>query len=970
MNTTTTTNKQEEKKKKKKEDPFSRLYSTTTAASMNQRWLVHKRNTEERKKKIKIEKEDTKEYFSRGKQYGNYNNRTGSRFGKKKVVNDLSYDIYNDDSTTSSTSHPLTASRFGKTRKIDSIGTSTNYETMSEHRRTAARFEKTRHANETTYTPSSRNRRANTSSRNRRALFENLRNRRTKEKHHPTTGTLKVPEKKDLKSLFRRIDPHDTGLVSLVELDTAVSILYPKESNHFSVKAFHAAYENSNTTTSATNATTTTNNATANTTSTSTSTNNTEDEFVDFNEFSFFLHYLVHYRNLSTHMTLEESQTKTLKPLLLERDTSLTRQDFGKAVKDVHFLNFIQREQNNVNDLFDVIDTNDQEQIQLNDFCHYLAFSSNSKIDIMKDDKQQDDEKTKENESTTQTEKTTEGENNTDDNQGKPQTFMERMFSWNGNDNADDNGDHTTTNTTNNNDEEQQNDNIDDEKEDHDHEKVRLLPNNKKEDDLLSTFERSLDLVSISWLDVDKIVTRETPPSKRLLIQHDAETPDETATRRSSSSSSSSSDVSSTIFLVDTKSLDSDEDETSNNNNNNNNNNTVHQRYYTTFGAIPLLKNGNRDIKTTKETVAQSVFAMTNTLMGIGILSLPYAIAGVGWIAGIILLLLFTFLSWYTCRILGKLQPQTFSQLAKESFGLYGTTVLSIALYLELFISLSLFIITIGDHLYMLYPSISQSIHMTIITLFLIVVTAVLRPPRLLSYMSAIGTFASIAIVLSVLIAAIIEGDLSDKQQQNILVVDDTTTIDTAIDTTTFHSLWIPSGIPLCAGLIAFSYSGSHAIIPSFYNSMERPDENFNKVLNYSYGIVLVSYLIVAICGYYTFGDTVQDQITISLALSCSRIVQQGLTWILILTLFSKATFYVFPLSLAIEEVVVVAATHTPRSSSCSIKLLLLLLALLLAVCIPSFSILCAFVGIICTPIVSILFPVGAHHYFSTKLAH
>ena len=391
-----------------------------------------------------------------------------------------------------------------------------------------------------------------------------------------------------------------------------------------------------------------------------------------------------------------------------------------------------------------------------------------------------------------------------------------------------------------------------------------------------------------------------------------------------------------------------------------------------------------------KATFFQCVFNMSNTLMGIGLLSLPFAISSAGWVAGTIVLVFFTAVTWWTCLLIGrtlngdprpthffddspfdaKLAPgscqearmrapmTSLPQMATESFGAAGNIVLSLVLYFELFSSLCIFLVTIGDHLYAVYPSITRSMHMINVSVVLAIPTALLRTPRLLSYMSAVGTFATVAVVLSVFASAILEGDIS----QELVKTEDGA-----------HSLWITSGIPLSIGLVAFCYGG-HAIVPSFYNSMERP-QDFEKMLSCSYLIVLMCYIMVGVSGYYMFGSAVADQITISLEQngpSSGMNAMTGLTWLIVLTAFSKSTLFIFPLSLGVEEII---APHLPNdtamaATSCIIKMVMILLALLVAMFVPSFGFICALVGLICTMIVSVIFPASSHlRLFGKKLS-
>ena len=386
----------------------------------------------------------------------------------------------------------------------------------------------------------------------------------------------------------------------------------------------------------------------------------------------------------------------------------------------------------------------------------------------------------------------------------------------------------------------------------------------------------------------------------------------------------------------------------------------------------------------TKATFSQCVFNTCNCMMGIGLLALPFAIASAGWVAGILVLICATCVTWWTCLLIGRtmngdprpthffddspfnaklapgssqdarLRPQItgLPHMATESFGTAGNVVLSAVLYFELFSSLCVFLVTLGDHLYTLYPAISTSTHTIIVSILLAIPTALLRTPRLLSYMSAVGTFSTVAIVLAVAASAVIEGDLSQQLQKQEQIDQHQPT----------HSLWISSGIAISIGLVAFCYSG-HAIIPTFYQSMERP-QDFEKMLSCSYTIVLLSYIMVGLSGYYMFGSTVDDQITLSLSHGSSmETAMTCLTWLMVLTAFSKATLYVFPLALGVEEIVAPRLSNefAVRVASCTIKVTMIFFALLVSIFVPSFGFICAVVGMVCTMIVSVIFPAAAH---------
>ena len=80
---------------------------------------------------------------------------------------------------------------------------------------------------------------------------------------------------------------------------------------------------------------------------------------------------------------------------------------------------------------------------------------------------------------------------------------------------------------------------------------------------------------------------------------------------------------------------------------------------------------------------------------------------------------------------------------------------------------------------------------------------------------------------------------------------------------------------------------------------MQKPQE-FEKMIDLTYGVVLLSCLLVATSGYYMFGDDVEDQITISLEKESDNagILMQGLTWLMICK-FLRILFSAIMLSLS-----------------------------------------------------------------------
>jgi solute carrier family 32 (vesicular inhibitory amino acid transporter) len=306
-----------------------------------------------------------------------------------------------------------------------------------------------------------------------------------------------------------------------------------------------------------------------------------------------------------------------------------------------------------------------------------------------------------------------------------------------------------------------------------------------------------------------------------------------------------------------------------------------------------------------KATFAQCAFNLANILMGVGLLGLPFVFKSAGWYGGIFCILSFGFITWKTSIFIGRelngdprpshyfndspfkspLRPgmssaarmlppiSSFPDIARAAFGNWGCYVLSFVLYFELFSCISIFFVSMGDHLHQLFPSISMTTHMCLVSAASMVPTIILRTPALLSYLSMVGTFATIAVVLSVIASAFLEGDIAEKVAEKEGIE----------DSEPYHIAWRSEGLALAFGLVAYCFSG-HAIVPSIYTSMERP-QDFEKMVTLTFVLVIGCCLAVAISGYYVFGSTVQDQITLSLERSSQAVLaMKALTWLMVLT--------------------------------------------------------------------------------------
>ncbi|RUP45844.1 transmembrane amino acid transporter protein-domain-containing protein [Jimgerdemannia flammicorona] len=128
---------------------------------------------------------------------------------------------------------------------------------------------------------------------------------------------------------------------------------------------------------------------------------------------------------------------------------------------------------------------------------------------------------------------------------------------------------------------------------------------------------------------------------------------------------------------------------------------------------------------------------------------------------------------------------------------------------------------------------------------FLILTPMVFLPVRNLSYTSLIGIISAASLVVVVMY----DGLSKDERPGSLR---------DPMDTDIFPSDW--KTVPLSFGLIMSGFAG-HAVFPTIYKDMAEP-KRYTGVVNYSYGITFVMYLLMAASGYAMFGITTMQEIT------------------------------------------------------------------------------------------------------------
>lgn len=334
-----------------------------------------------------------------------------------------------------------------------------------------------------------------------------------------------------------------------------------------------------------------------------------------------------------------------------------------------------------------------------------------------------------------------------------------------------------------------------------------------------------------------------------------------------------------------------------------------------------------------------------NVLCGVGILSTPYALSEGGWLS-LGLFLLLAILSFYTGILLRRCldsQPglETYPDIGQAAFGTYGRVIISIFLYMELYASCVEFLILEGDNISAVFPNAKLSLfgsHLTGSELFIIMAaicilpTVFLRDLRYLSYVSAIGVIASVVVVLCVLWAGVLDGVGFQKSGPLLRL----------------------STLPLSIGVYGYCFSG-HSVFPNIYSSLKNPAQ-FPKILMISFSVCTILYGGMAIMGFSMFGDETESQITLNLPEHF--VATKVAVWCTIINPFTKYALAITPVALSLEELLP-STTYTLKSYgySCCIRTLLVLSTVFVAVLLPFFGYVMAFIGSFLSMFLCVIFP-------------
>ncbi|XP_027352126.1 amino acid transporter AVT1I-like [Abrus precatorius] len=329
-----------------------------------------------------------------------------------------------------------------------------------------------------------------------------------------------------------------------------------------------------------------------------------------------------------------------------------------------------------------------------------------------------------------------------------------------------------------------------------------------------------------------------------------------------------------------------------------------------------------------------------NAISGVGILSVPYALASGGWIS-LGFLLVFATAAFYTAILMKRcldLNPnlRSYPDIGELAFGKIGRLLVSAVIYTELYLVSTGFLILEGDNLNNIFPigefqiaglTINGQQFFVILVAIIILPTVWLDNLSLLSYVSASGVFASAIIILSITWTGALDG--VGFNQKGTLVN------------------W--NGIPTAVSLYAFCYC-AHPVFPTLYTSM-KSKQQFSTVLLISFVLSTAGYAAMAVIGYLMFGPAVESQVTLSLPLD--KVSSKIAIYTTLVNPICKFALMATPITNALNDLL--PRRYRNRVTNILVSTVLVISSTIVALSVPFFAYLMSLVGAFLSVTASIL---------------
>ncbi|XP_032802043.1 putative sodium-coupled neutral amino acid transporter 11 isoform X1 [Petromyzon marinus] len=263
----------------------------------------------------------------------------------------------------------------------------------------------------------------------------------------------------------------------------------------------------------------------------------------------------------------------------------------------------------------------------------------------------------------------------------------------------------------------------------------------------------------------------------------------------------------------------------------------------------------DEDSRTGTSDLPSASLNVLNSIIGAGIIGLPYALKQAGFPLGLLLLVVVAYVTDYSIILLiksGSLSgTTTYQSLVHSAFGYFGYIVLSLLQFTYPFIAMVSYNVITGDTLTKVFeriPGVGEE-HILANRYFIIFLTSVFctLPLSLFRDVAQLGKVSLISVffTLFILIVVVVRAFTLGPQ------------IPASMNAWTFAQ----PNVVQAVGIMAFAFICHHNTF-IIYGSLEQPSlSNWSRVTHVSVLSALIISLILAACGYATFTGFTQGDI-------------------------------------------------------------------------------------------------------------
>ncbi|CAO3652648.1 unnamed protein product [Cunninghamella blakesleeana] len=344
-------------------------------------------------------------------------------------------------------------------------------------------------------------------------------------------------------------------------------------------------------------------------------------------------------------------------------------------------------------------------------------------------------------------------------------------------------------------------------------------------------------------------------------------------------------------------------------------------------------------------------FNIVCVIVGTGMLGLPYALKQGGWF-GLFILFLAWFMSSYTaillikCLYVGKRRLINYKEVATTAFGAVGGWV---SFFFNAWVTLGapiLYIVLSGDNFYTLCKGTVAEMDVEkwrIISAAIVAVPFIIvKNMKEVAFMSTVGVLGTFVVVVIVIVVACVDqANFTPEMAASIR-----------------HDSVVWDQFPVALATISFSFGGN-IVYPHVEASMKHP-KSWKKVCISSLSTCALLYFLVAVPGYYVYGDQVKSPIYDSISDGIPKIIAIVLMTVNIIV---SSPILLTSFSLDCEELANVTVERFGKWGEFAIRavfrIILMVIVTVIAVSVPLFSALMSLIGAFANCLLVFVFPVA-----------